>query len=84
VGDIRNLKEIGDNTIDLIVTHPPYLDIIKYSDGKIKDDLSTISSVTKFVMNLKKESKSFTEFWMRISIVPYLLVIRAEEVTMYP
>jgi len=59
VGDIRNLKEIGDNTIDLIVTHPPYLDIIKYSDGKIKDDLSTISSVTKFCDELEKGIKEF-------------------------
>ncbi|PJA18239.1 MAG: site-specific DNA-methyltransferase, partial [Deltaproteobacteria bacterium CG_4_10_14_0_2_um_filter_43_8] len=28
VGDARSLKGITDNSIDLIVTHPPYLNII--------------------------------------------------------
>lgn len=32
---------IKDNSIDFICTHPPYLDIIKYSNG-IKDDLSLL------------------------------------------
>lgn len=59
VGDIRNLKEIRDNSIDLIVTHPPYLDIIKYSDGKIKEDLSTIPSITKFCDELEKGIQEF-------------------------
>jgi DNA modification methylase len=53
VGDVRNLKDIGDNSIDLIVTHPPYLNIIKYSEGKIEGDLSNISSLTKFCDELE-------------------------------
>lgn len=32
---------IKDNSIDFVCTHPPYLDIIKYSNG-IKDDLSLL------------------------------------------
>jgi DNA modification methylase len=48
LGDIRNLKEINDCSIDLIVTHPPYLNIIKYSDGKIDGDLSNIYGLKKF------------------------------------
>lgn len=59
IRDVRNLHGIGDNNIDLIVTHPPYLDIIKYSDGKIKDDLSNISNVTKFCDELEKGIKEF-------------------------
>lgn len=59
IGDVRQLSDIKDGSIDLIVTHPPYLDIIKYSDGKIKDDLSTISSVTKFCDELEKGIKEF-------------------------
>lgn len=47
-GDARNLDSIQDGSIDLIVTHPPYLNIIKYSDGKIPEDLSSISGVRKF------------------------------------
>jgi DNA modification methylase len=54
VGDVRNLKEIGDSSIDLIVTHPPYLNIIKYSNGKIEGDLSNISDVKKFCDELEK------------------------------
>lgn len=38
-GDARNLSEIADESIDLICTHPPYADIIQYSED-IKDDLS--------------------------------------------
>ncbi|MDK2805853.1 MAG: hypothetical protein PWQ94_1017 [Thermoanaerobacterium sp.] len=54
IGDIRNLKEIDDNSIDLIITHPPYLNIIKYSNGNIEGDLSNISGVKKFLNELEK------------------------------
>ncbi|MDR2410897.1 MAG: methyltransferase domain-containing protein [Bacteroidales bacterium] len=47
-GDIRDLSKFKDNTFDLIATHPPYLNIIKYSDGKITKDLSNIGGITKF------------------------------------
>jgi len=48
VGDARNLSFLKDNSIDLIITHPPYMNIIKYSDGKIAADLSNIGSLPKF------------------------------------
>ena len=54
VGDARNLKDITDNSIDLIATHPPYVDIIKYSDGKIQKDLSNIHDIDKFCEEMKK------------------------------
>ena len=38
-GDARNLNFIPDASIDFICTHPPYADIIRYSDG-IDGDLS--------------------------------------------
>lgn len=57
IGDVRNLSEIKDKSIDLIVTHPPYLNIIKYSDGKIKEDLSNICGVEKFCIELEKGIK---------------------------
>ena len=47
VGDARDLSFLGDGSMDLILTHPPYLNIIRYSDG-IEGDLSAISSVNKF------------------------------------
>ena len=47
VGDAQDLGIIEDESVDLILTHPPYLNIIRYSDG-IEGDLSGISSVNKF------------------------------------
>ena len=48
VGDARDLSHLVDNSFDLILTHPPYMNIIKYSEGKIAEDLSNIGSLPKF------------------------------------
>ena len=40
-GDARNLDFLKDESIDLVCTHPPYADIIKYSDD-IEEDLSLL------------------------------------------
>ncbi len=53
-GDARELVGIEDNSIDLIATHPPYSDIIKYSNGEIPGDLSNIHSVDDFCEEIKK------------------------------
>lgn len=53
IGDVRNLAEIADDSIDLILTHPPYANIVTYSDGKNPDDLSSISSIDKFLDQLE-------------------------------
>ena len=37
--DARDLSKANDESIDFILTHPPYADIIKYSEGKLDDDL---------------------------------------------
>lgn len=47
-GNVNDISTIKDSSIDLIITHPPYLNIIKYSEGKISEDLSNIGSVKKF------------------------------------
>ena len=54
VEDARKLSKITNESIDLIVTHPPYADIIKYSDGKIIDDLSNIHNIDKFCDEMEK------------------------------
>ncbi|MDR1924109.1 MAG: methyltransferase domain-containing protein [Planctomycetaceae bacterium] len=46
-GDARKLNFISDGTIDLICTHPPYANIIKYSDN-IENDISRCS-VTEYL-----------------------------------
>lgn len=51
-GDARHLSFIPNNSIDLICTHPPYADIIKYSED-IKEDLSQFK-VKDFLVEMKK------------------------------
>lgn len=57
VGDARDLSFLKDNSFDLVLTHPPYMNIIKYSDGRIPEDLSTISSLPKFCDEIEKIGK---------------------------
>ncbi len=54
-GDARKLDFIGDETIDLICTHPPYANIIKYSED-IKSDLSHLK-VKDFLEEMKLVAK---------------------------
>lgn len=51
-GDARNLNFIADSSIDLICTHPPYADIIKYSED-IEEDLSHLP-VKDFLQEMEK------------------------------
>ena len=51
-GDARNLSEIADDSIDLICTHPPYADIIHYSED-IEGDLSLLS-IKDFLFEMGK------------------------------
>lgn len=51
LGDARKL-DISDGSIDLICTHPPYADIINYSDG-IDGDLSLLS-IKPFLAEMSK------------------------------
>ena len=40
VGDARNLDAIVDGTIDLLLIHPPYSTILRYSQPQISGDIS--------------------------------------------
>lgn len=51
-GDARNLDFLKNESIDLICTHPPYANIIKYSDGT-RGDLSLLN-VKEFLTEMKK------------------------------
>lgn len=55
--DARDMSFIKDNEIDFVLTHPPYADIIKYSEGKIKEDLSGIHDIDAFVEEIEKVAK---------------------------
>ena len=54
-GDARNLSSIQDEHVDLICTHPPYADIIHYSDD-IEGDLSRLK-IPAFLEEMKKVSR---------------------------
>ncbi|MHC4604623.1 MAG: TRM11 family SAM-dependent methyltransferase [Planctomycetota bacterium] len=54
IGDARDLSFLKDDSFDLVLTHPPYMNIIKYSDGKIPADLSNIGSLPKFCDEIEK------------------------------
>lgn len=64
-GDARNLDFVADESIDLICTHPPYANIIKYSDGipedlsqlKIKDFLEAMKPVANECYRVLKKDK---------------------------
>jgi hypothetical protein len=66
-GDARNLKQIDDESVDLVISHPPYLGHILYSnifklankiighdyDDVKKEDMST-NSLSKYMESMKK------------------------------
>jgi len=54
VGDARDLSHLEDNSFDLVLTHPPYMNIIKYSEGRIEGDLSNIGSLPRFCDEIEK------------------------------
>ncbi|MCR5446050.1 MAG: methyltransferase domain-containing protein [Schwartzia sp.] len=54
-GDARNLSFISDEHVDLICTHPPYADIIKYSED-IEGDLSRLK-MADFLEEMNKVAK---------------------------
>jgi DNA modification methylase len=51
-GDSRKLDFLPNDSVDLICTHPPYADIIKYSED-IENDLSHLK-VKDFLQEMKK------------------------------
>ena len=52
--DARDLSKAEDESIDFILTHPPYADIIKYSGGEISEDLSNIHDIDEFTGEMEK------------------------------
>lgn len=55
--DARNLDKAEDGSVDFILTHPPYADIIKYSEGRVKEDLSNIHDLEQFADEMEKVAK---------------------------
>ena len=59
INDSRSLPMLQDESIDFILNHPPYVDIIKYSDKQIPEDLSNIHDLDEFCGEIEKVAKEF-------------------------
>jgi DNA modification methylase len=57
-GDVRHLEGIETESIDLILTHPPYMNAIPYSRD-IPGDLSRLGSLIEFCDELEKGIREF-------------------------
>jgi DNA modification methylase len=57
--DSRDLSMLKNDSIDFILNHPPYVDIIKYSDKKIPQDLSNINDLDEFCDEMETIAKEF-------------------------
>lgn len=55
IGDARDLSFIEKETVDLICTHPPYANIIRYTDNEL-GDLSSLNP-EEFLEEMKKVAK---------------------------
>jgi DNA modification methylase len=58
VNDVKDLRQIADESIDLICTHPPYFNSLKYTQS-IENDLSRISNVNIFLDQMTIVTKGF-------------------------
>ncbi len=56
-GDARNLDKIANNSIDLIATHPPYYNIIRYGKSKLSGDLSNAKSLEEYLAMMYQVAK---------------------------
>lgn len=54
-GDARNLDKIEKESIDLIATHPPYANIISYSEEN-GNDISRVGSIDDYIKEMKRVS----------------------------
>lgn len=57
VGDARNLNLIKNESIDLIATHPPYANIVRFTKNRIEGDLSNGKNIDEFIKEMGKVAK---------------------------
>jgi len=56
-GDARRLDKIPDESIDLVATHPPYLNIIEYGEKGVEGDLSRARSLEEYLKLFKQVAR---------------------------
>lgn len=55
-----DLKSMNKRTVDLIMSHPPYLDIVKFTDKP--EDLSNISNINDFIAKFVNATNAVWKF----------------------
>lgn len=66
----EDLKDMGKRTVDLIMMHPPYWDIIKFTDKP--EDLSNISDYQEF---MKKFIGAVANFYKFLKVGKYMVLV---------
>lgn len=57
-GDARHLDLLDEESVDLVVTHPPYANIVPFSkQKKIESDLSQVHSIEEFIAGMREVAK---------------------------
>ena len=69
IGDSRNMRELKDGSIQLIVTSPPYFNVKRYGDGK-----DNIGSIDAFSDYLNEMRSVFSECYRVLEDGRYLCV----------
>lgn len=54
---IQKNKKLKDESLDFVLMHPPYVDIVKYSEWQIAEDLSNIHDIDAFCDEIEKVAK---------------------------
>lgn len=54
VGDARNMKELEDNSVHLMITSPPYFNIKLYSKSPIEGDLGNVHNLDEWFDEIGK------------------------------
>ena len=54
-GNSQQMRELGDSSIQLIVTSPPYFDVVDY--GEVKGNIGAIDSYERYLSEVKKVFK---------------------------
>lgn len=65
-----DLKEAGKRTVDLIMCHPPYMDIVKFTDKP--EDISHISDINRFISIF---TESVANVWPFLKVGKYFCLV---------
>src|SRR5215213_5801250 len=54
LGDARKMRELDGKAVDLVVTSPPYFDLVDYEGADVKAQLGNLDDYTQFLDELDK------------------------------